>query len=270
MISVPFKPQTLSAEQKKWFNNWLKLAAAAKSKQSSADTFQPKVWSALKQWLLHSMFHGKCAYCEVNIEASFVGDAEHYRPKGAVTELKNGKLTPVQQQNGTSHQGYYWLAYDWMNLVPSCERCNAVHGKRTKFPIRGTRVFDEATGPDSETLNKIEQPYLLHPYDLAHDPKDHLVFSPDGWVVGRDQIGKESIELLDLNRNALVEFRRTWLSAQRGDFGRKVGNAVADVAIPDINAEIVQLLALFTSPDRMFSAATRDVLSAIMAQMPRR
>jgi hypothetical protein len=270
MIRIQFEPESLPAEQKTAFENWCKLAETAKSKQTSSDVdFQSKVWRFLKHWLLENVFHGKCAYCEIKIEAGFLGDAEHYRPKGAVTEFDGGKQLPVQR-NGQPHGGYYWLAYDWMNLVPSCQRCNAVEGKRTQFPIQGTRVFDETEGPDSKTLNEIEQPYLLHPYDSKHDPRDHLVFSPDGKVVGLDEIGKQSIKVLDLNRSTLVEYRLTWLSALRGDFGRKVGNAIADDAIPDINAKIAQLLADYTKPDRIFSAATRDVLSAVMAQMPTR
>jgi hypothetical protein len=267
MIRIPFNPDALPAEQKQEFDNWRKLAAKAKSNQTAAK-FQRRVWGLLKQWLLTNVFHSKCAYCENNIDAGFVGDAEHYRPKGAVTEMKNGKLVAVER-DGVPHPGYYWLAYDWRNLVPSCERCNAVHGKRTQFPIQGVRVFDEATGPDTETLDRLERPILLHPYDSSRDPRDHLVFSPDGWVVGRDDVGKQSIKLLDLNRDALVNLRQRWISAQRGDFGNQLGYTVSKAAIVDLESKINEILTSFTSPDHVFSAAVRDVLTAILAQMPR-
>ncbi|MEF9674035.1 hypothetical protein QNM99_25505 [Pseudomonas sp. PCH446] len=38
-------------------------------------------------------------------------DVEHYRPKGAVSE-------------DASHPGYWWVAMDWDNLLPSCIDCN--------------------------------------------------------------------------------------------------------------------------------------------------
>jgi len=59
---------------------------------------------------LKQLFHGKCAYCEGYFEDKHPVDVEHYRPKGSVAN--------------TDHSGYWWLAADWENLLPSCIDCN--------------------------------------------------------------------------------------------------------------------------------------------------
>ena len=69
-------------------------------------------------------YHNKCAYCE-RLEKA---DIEHYRPKKKVAE-------------DNTHNGYYWLCYEWTNLLPSCVKCNREGAKHSKFPILGTRVY---------------------------------------------------------------------------------------------------------------------------------
>lgn len=65
---------------------------------------------------LDQLFHGKCAYCETSYAASAPVDIEHYRPKGGVSEA------PV-------HGGYWWIAMQWENLLPSCIDCNRKRGQ---------------------------------------------------------------------------------------------------------------------------------------------
>src|SRR5579872_571430 len=60
----------------------------------------------------------KCAYCERICKA----DIEHYRPKKAVDEE-------------AQHPGYYWLCYEWSNLLPSCITCNREGSKHNHFPV---------------------------------------------------------------------------------------------------------------------------------------
>ncbi|MFX1554713.1 MAG: hypothetical protein ACFFBV_12360, partial [Promethearchaeota archaeon] len=88
-------------------------------------------------------FGGKCAYCETQIVSDQYGDMEHYRPKNAVTD-ENGEEIKKEGENGQTitHPGYYWLAYDWQNLLLTCEMCNRPNpgnkniGKHNKFPVR--------------------------------------------------------------------------------------------------------------------------------------
>src|ERR1700722_8576322 len=106
MINIPFDPDRLVGPEKVFFDNWTKLAERLQAQLTAEVTagslpkFRSEVWSALKVWLLRNVFHGKCAYCEVSIEAGFVGDAEHYRPKGAVTERVGDTLQVVTGPKG--------------------------------------------------------------------------------------------------------------------------------------------------------------------------
>src|SRR5688500_1280853 len=63
---------------------------------------------------LERMFHQKCAYCESDYGATEPVDVEHYRPKGAF----------LRPDGSLSNPGYYWLAAEWTNLLPSCIDCN--------------------------------------------------------------------------------------------------------------------------------------------------
>ena len=105
---------------------------------------------------LKDIYFNKCAYCEIK---ELKPEIEHYRPKKRVTGLKN-------------HQGYYWLCYEWTNLLPSCRYCNTEGGKGNRFPIRGKRVnkpdfkkkkLDKNKCKAHKPPLKNEKPYLLHP-----------------------------------------------------------------------------------------------------------
>ena len=159
---------------------------------------------------LLKLFHNKCAYCESPITADqHLGDVEHYRPKGRVTD-EEGKPVFVADGHGQqlAHPGYYWLAYDWLNLLPACIGCNRpgqspsgmASGKWDKFPVAAFR----AVKPGEEAQ---EEPVLLNPW--RDDPNDHLIFDDErGVVVGKTDRGKMTIRILGLNREALIEERR--------------------------------------------------------------
>jgi hypothetical protein len=154
--------------------------------------FDSAVWRDLKDWLLQ-YFRNKCAYCEIVIRAGFWGDVEHYRPKKMVEE-------------DPAHPGYYWLAYDPENLMPSCQMCNQGGGKKNYFPVRpGTRAYNEAAVAG-------EEPFLLNPY--KDDPRQFLNFDfdstsgrPTGYVSGKSERGIKSVKIYNLNRPELVEER---------------------------------------------------------------
>jgi hypothetical protein len=103
--------------------------------------FNNNVWSALKLWLREHAYNGKCAYCETKLTRD-PGHAEHYRPKGRVQydEQKVGSLKVAETIDGAGkscpHPGYFWLAYHWKNLAPSCFMCNAGEGKGDRFPAK--------------------------------------------------------------------------------------------------------------------------------------
>ena len=102
--------------------------------------------------------------------------------------------------------GYYWLAYEPDNLLPSCQRCNQAGGKKNHFPVTGARQLN-----DIDVIP--EEPLLLNPY--CDSPFDHLryVFSfsrgePTGYVKGTPIRGRASVRISDLNRSEMVDDRR--------------------------------------------------------------
>ena len=165
-----------------------------------------KTQSSVREKLNKYYFH-KCAYCEVICKA----EIEHYRPKRGVEEDEN-------------HKGYYWLAYEWSNLVPSCRYCNTEGGKGNQFPIMGPRVIspsldslgnlDVTQSLVSSPNLSLEKPFLLHPE--IDDPSEVLGFTIDDEkkgikIVGLDnevKRGEKTIKICNLNRDFLKLARK--------------------------------------------------------------
>jgi hypothetical protein len=201
MIHRPFDEQAIYRAFD--LDGWKQKAAQARQRAVEARSggldhqFESELWRQLKP-CLHDYFFGKCAYCEVDIAAGFWGDVEHYRPKKRVDD-------------DPAHPGYYWLAYETSNLMPSCQKCNQGKGKKNWFPVaHATRAMDETGVP-------LEQPLLLSPY--FDFPGKHLKFDfdfdvgrPTGFVEGTTERGRKSVEIYGLNREGLVDGR---LQAQR-------------------------------------------------------
>ncbi len=166
-------------------------------------------------------FYGKCAYCEAYIHDFQHGDVEHFRPKGGVTDENDQPIflvddlgEPVIDDNGNPipHPGYYWLAYDWRNLLPSCIVCNEPKkigdrkiGKHNRFPVSG--VYAKA--PKEELF---EKPLLINPAseDPFDDPDKHLSVDPTTGLMGyKTDRGKMCIQIFGLNlRDQLVKERQ--------------------------------------------------------------
>jgi uncharacterized protein (TIGR02646 family) len=157
---------------------------------------------------LNEFYFFKCAYCETLCKA----EIEHYRPKKGVTE-------------DTLHNGYYWLCYEWSNLIPSCRYCNTEGGKGNQFPIKGKRIrlptFDRKKLKLNEKHIKAngskllsEQPYLLHPE--IDNPEKYLNFKIDSHgqgveiqgIDGVNERGEQTIKICNLNREYLKFARK--------------------------------------------------------------
>jgi uncharacterized protein (TIGR02646 family) len=154
---------------------------------------------------LEKLFNNKCAYCESQGFAGFPWDVEHFRPKGSVAE-------------DSSHTGYYWLAYTWANLYPSCVFCNQ---RRKDQPTFDDPVLGPATGkldqfPVADENNRAhtpsdplanEDPLLLDP--CRDQPDLHLTFDATGRVSPRagSPKGTPTIRVFGLNRKRLRDAR---------------------------------------------------------------
>ncbi len=139
--------------------------------------------------------HRKCAYCETKFSHSSPGDVEHYRPKAGYQQDQNGPVLGP---------GYYWLGYDWSNLLFACEQCNRVC-KRNQFPLRqpAARVRNH-----HQTLQH-EAPLLLNPA-TGPDPETQLTFNFET-AVGLSDEGETTWRVCGLNRPDLLEARRDYL-----------------------------------------------------------
>jgi uncharacterized protein (TIGR02646 family) len=140
---------------------------------------------------LRELFSNKCAYCESKLEEDAFFVIDHFRPMSSSMGLK-GDISP---------EHYFWLAYEWENLYPSCETCSISKGSR--FPISAAQRAD--IGTLGEDLLD-EKPMLLDPcWDY---PEDHLVFNESGLIASDTDRGKITIEVFGLNRPQLVEARK--------------------------------------------------------------
>lgn len=172
---------------------------------------------------LEQLFHGKCAYCETYYAASAPVDIEHYRPKGAVAE-------------DAAHGGYWWIAMQWENLLPSCIDCNRKRGqrlvgasnsgaalagtaapkiqqagKKDRFPLADTGIRATAETTDFSR----ELPLLLNPCE--DDPATYLAHSldpqhPTGLIMATGNAQQQvrantSIQVYGLNRLKLFQDR---------------------------------------------------------------
>lgn len=136
--------------------------------------------------------NNKCCYCEA--KSSSPGDfaVEHYRPKNGVKQSR--------RQKHDDCPGYYWLAYDWDNLLLSCHDCNR-DWKSTFFPLSNPRQRARCHHDDI----KVERPLIINPSSTG-DPRKHIRFHNET-PVGLTRKGRITIEQLGLRRASLREKR---------------------------------------------------------------
>ncbi len=157
--------------------------------------------------------HDKCCFCEGKFSDNSFGDVEHYRPKKAYKKRTSNTLT---------YPGYYWLAYDWNNLMYSCEKCNRKY-KRSDFPLD-----DETTRkPNHSHLNFLanEDRLLINP--MIEDPSLFITFNEEIPVpVNGSLKGATSIKAYGLER----------LNESRLENLKAIKTALALVNIDETNA----------------------------------
>ncbi|CAN2042739.1 putative ATPase AAA-type core domain-containing protein [Candidatus Magnetomoraceae bacterium gMMP-15] len=137
---------------------------------------------------LHRIYNNKCAYCESKVIN--YSEIDHYRPK----------------------KYYYWLAYEWSNLLLVCKKCNMF--KLNKFPIidEQQRVLSPQKQKNEWVADSksflAEKPLLLNPE--IDNPEDYLAFYPDGRIYAIDGNirGNTTIDILNLNREDLILSRK--------------------------------------------------------------
>jgi uncharacterized protein (TIGR02646 family) len=236
----PRVPKALESKDTRALVDAARAYFARPAKERTQETFafderplaDPGVRGALRE-----AFAGKCAYCETPLsqDAMLV---DRFRPASGALAL-DGSLSPDH---------YWWLAYTWENLYPSCAECVSFKGAR--FPVREARATPETTG---EALRD-ERPLLLEPrYD---DPETHLVYAEDGSVASNTEEGRTTIDVLGLNRTQLLGARSAALEEVRQEW-----EATEAAMATKSGLDPVAFDALFDRR-RPFSALRRQFLNA--------
>lgn len=146
--------------------------------------------------------HFKCCYCEQKLTSSY-NDVEHYRPKARANRRPG---------SGEIH-GYWWVAFNWDNLLFACPNCNRTE-KNDLFPLRAGCVplFPEQATPGGE------HPLLIDPAGKLN-PAEHIQFVPatlrpgtgvhHWWARPRlgSLYGSWTIRVCGLNHSDLLELR---------------------------------------------------------------
>lgn len=150
-------------------------------------------------------FYRRCAYCERDLND--LDALDHYRPAKKITNIRNKVI-----QN---HEGYYWLTYEWKNLLPACNLCNTVvkrdgepTGKGNRFPLE----FEDARAknPGEE---KNERPLLLNP--TIDNPDEHFEYDfVDSRIISKAESKKGDMTIRILGFHIREELREDWQKAE--------------------------------------------------------
>lgn len=182
------------------------------------------------RYILRKLYHNKCAYCE---KTEYKPDVEHYRPKKRITKVIGN--------------GYYWLCYEWTNLLPACSECNSKNGKWNQFPVLGQRVSSPLFLADGNLdfsaclANSVhlqrERPFLLHPeVDI---PENYFRLNwENGELIGIDSEGRgnQTIEICDLQRGNLIVKREVIIH----DFTKRIMSIFEDFRNNDISVKALE------------------------------
>lgn len=196
---------------------------------------------------LIELYKGKCAYCESHSETCI----EHYRPKGRVFK--------------SNHGGYFWLCYEWSNLLPACHNCNEfIKGKGTHFPVKNSHIkyddclINQELDPNKINaiyLSQVESPFLLNPE--IDEPEQFLSFEiadkNDGIAIigldGNNGRGEQTVKICNLNRDSLLISRQDVIN----EFIKNI-----DLALNFCKSNLLNLEATITTIHIVFDLAESE------------
>jgi len=192
--------------------------------------------------------HRKCCFCEGTFLANAAADVEHYRPKAAVKQKRASAL---------ERPGYYWLAYTWENLYWCCQTCNRSQ-KGNLFPLKdpAKRVMSHHGDVGQE------EPLLLDPGG-DEDPRAHITFRQER-AVGATVLGETTIQVVGLNREALIEERL----ARLGEIKTlseivRIWSTKGIEELEELAVSATAQLERAIAPESPFSAMAADYLSGV-------
>ena len=222
---------------------------------------------------LNQLFHKKCAYCESRYAHVTPMDVEHFRPKNGYLD-QAGKLV---------QPGYYWLAAEWDNLLPSCVDCNRARkqkrisatGAHSTKTVGKENHFPLAPGsPRARKPNQHENEVALLLDPCGQDSlARHLQFTDQGYVMAHPgnaekalPKGLNTIEVCALDRVELVAERLSWLMRLKSEMkraceaeksARKYPN---DIDFPKRIQDSLKTLNTLKGPDEPYAAMSTDFI----------
>lgn len=267
MIKIDFiEPET---------SEWLKWCDDCRTAQASFNTAiefgenvsaDSKLYGRLKKSIYtdrQGAFRGKCIFCEQRIRTHQHGDMEHFRPKGAVRDEQNQPI--LRRGIDKPHPGYYWLAYDWRNLLPSCVLCNQPStddsgqpiGKRNYFPLADEGQRAQAPGEEVH-----EQPLLIHP--LFEDPAEHLGLDPSGVFFAKNNSprGEACIRIFGLNLRDLPDERARVYSDTKKLYKSYLVNRLNVPSSPEVAEDRRRIESIEAGSDEFTAAARLAIADA--------
>lgn len=203
--------------------------------------------SLVKQALILAQ-HGKCCFCES--QPGVDGDVEHFRPKAAFRQDAGAEL---------ESPAYYWLAYEWGNLLLACGPCNSRH-KRNLFPLQDPA----ARARSHHDRLDLEQPLYLDP--SREDPELFIGWRADvPYAIDGNPRGEATIIGLGLQRR-FDEARRDHLQRVLALSAlTQIARHARDLRLLTIlEAEIERVC----SDRALFAAMTRAALKTLRSSLP--
>lgn len=208
-----------------------------------------ELWSAQRR---------KCCYCELKVPKSF-NDVEHYRPKASAD----------RRPGCAKRHGYWWLAFNWDNLLYACPSCNRTE-KNDLFPVdAGSVTLEPENIPPG-----LERPLLIDPGGTIN-PVEHIIFVQEAvdsiggpkywWARPRhgSALGTFSIFVLGLNRLELRELRNDYFETTIAPEVAAIQGALARADRTAILREFKRALGLLDSRNP-FVALSFDALRSLV------
>ena len=266
---IPVNKELTDAEWDAWHRQAsAAMAALVANYAPGADVqLRDDLYKAAMPFLL-KLSHQKCAYCESNITATQPGDVEHYRPKGRIRDALGRIVKTTRFAVGSDHPGYWWLAYCWENLLPSCIDCNRRRGHPETTDQAGKADYFEVGGVRAELPSESledEKAMLLDPSEPGFEADKHFEFCADGTIKPKSERAEYTCKLLGLNlREALVaERRQAFLNAQMAwmnYFQMAPAVALQPAMAHELLAEPLRRVNSLWDGERSYTAFTRQAL----------
>jgi uncharacterized protein (TIGR02646 family) len=182
--------------------DWIDRADALTQQLIAAPTIAAKnviidanqaLWNELKDHL-SALSNQKCWYTE-SINAGAHCHVDHFRPKKEVID-EDGNIT----------DGYWWLAFDWMNYRFSGPAPNV--RKRSYFQVVANRALNYGDNCNIEDILFIDPIKVRDPECLAFDNEGRVKPKETVKTVRNYKRADYSIRRLNLNAPSLIDQRK--------------------------------------------------------------